>query len=188
MTSLALMTSNKRLMSNSRSLSESCAMMSSWAVRMANQKEVLYWLNQKASPPDMVVTADPLLSYLVSTYSRVRSWAGYGAGTLDFSRKMSRVAPGVSIETILPQWAQMPVLYIQRKPQDASWQPPTMHTRSMRTPPSVFGRSCRIRHLNRQHLSFCRIPQLVRLGNQLRIGCQAGQDWPRRMTNSPKSP
>ena len=89
-----------------------------------NQKDVLNWLNRTATPPDMVVTADPLLGYLVSTYSRVRSWAGYGGGTLDFARKVSESRQAFQSETILPEWTQMPVLYVQRKPQDAAWQPP----------------------------------------------------------------
>jgi hypothetical protein len=88
------------------------------------QKEVLNWLNRTAVPPDMVVTADPMLGYLVSTYTRVRSWAGYGASTPYFELRTRESEQAFQNGLILPAWTSMHVFYIQRSGKDTQWKPP----------------------------------------------------------------
>jgi hypothetical protein len=88
------------------------------------QKEVLNWLGPAAVPPDMVVTADPLLGYLVSTYTRVRSWAGIAASTPYFQQRVLESQQAFHGGVILPAWTTMRVFYIQRSFQDAGWKPP----------------------------------------------------------------
>ena len=88
------------------------------------QKEILNWLARIAVPRDMVVTADPLLGYLVSTYTRVRSWAGHGAVTPNFEQRALESEQAFQGGVILPAWTTMHVFYIQRSPEDAGWKPP----------------------------------------------------------------
>ena len=88
------------------------------------QKEVLDWLGHRAVPPDMVVTADEMIGYLVSTYTRVRSWAGYGTGTPNFAERTRESQQAFREEVILPAWETMHVFYVQRLPEDARWTPP----------------------------------------------------------------
>jgi hypothetical protein len=88
------------------------------------QKEVLNWLARKAVPPDLVVTADPLLGFLVSTYTRVRSWAGSGVSTPDFDLRTRESQQAFQDGVILPAWESMHMFYIQRSGQDTLWKPP----------------------------------------------------------------
>ena len=88
------------------------------------QKDVLNWLARKAVPPDMVVTADPLLGFLVSTYTRVRSWAGSGVSTPDFDLRTRESQQAFQNGVTLPAWESMHVFYIQRSGQDTLWKPP----------------------------------------------------------------
>ncbi len=88
------------------------------------QKEILGWLSRSATPRAMVVTADPTLGYLVSTYSRVRSWAGYGASTPRFEQRLLESRQAFERGAVLPGWAGMDVLYVQRSAEDAGWKPP----------------------------------------------------------------
>jgi hypothetical protein len=88
------------------------------------QKEVLNWLGQKTAPRDMVVTADPMLGYLVSTYTRVRSWAGYGASTPHFAQRVLETQQAFRGNVILPAWTTMHVFYVQRSLEDAGWKAP----------------------------------------------------------------
>ena len=77
-----------------------------------------------AAPPDMVVTADAMLGYLVSTYTRVRSWAGYGADTPYFSQR-TRESEQAFLEGVMqPAWSSMHVFYVERSTKDTDWQPP----------------------------------------------------------------
>jgi hypothetical protein len=87
-------------------------------------KEVLNWLNGAAVPPDLVVTADPMLGYLVSTYTRVRSWAGNGINTPNFADRTRESEQAFQDGVILPAWENMHVFYVQRLPVDAQWKPP----------------------------------------------------------------
>jgi hypothetical protein len=88
------------------------------------QKEVLSWLDHTAVPPDMVVTADLRLSYLVSTYTRVRSWVGYGVSTPQFDQRKQESQQAFQNGTILPAWNAMHVFYVQRSAEDAGWKGP----------------------------------------------------------------
>jgi hypothetical protein len=91
---------------------------------LKEQKEVLNWLGRTAVPPDMVVTADAAIGYLVSTYSRVRSWAGYGASTPYFRQRTIETQQAFQDNVILPIWTTMHVYYIQRFPLDPEFKPP----------------------------------------------------------------
>jgi hypothetical protein len=88
------------------------------------QKEVLGWLGRRAAPPAMVVTADQTLGYLVSTYTRVRSWAGYGASTPHYEQRVFESLQAFQGGTILSTWSTMHVFYVQRSPADDGWTPP----------------------------------------------------------------
>jgi hypothetical protein len=89
------------------------------------QKEVLNWLTRRAVPEDMVVTADLPIGYLVSTYTRVRSWAGYGASTPHFQQRVLESERVFQDGAIVPAWEKMNVFYVQRSVKDVGWTPPT---------------------------------------------------------------
>lgn len=60
--------------------------------------------------PDMVVCLDGMMSYLVSTYTPVRSWSGHGLSTpLAKGMEVKRAFQG---GTILLAWESMRVFYI----------------------------------------------------------------------------
>jgi hypothetical protein len=88
------------------------------------QKEVLNWLDRSAVPPDMVVTADLRLSYLVSTYTRARSWVGYGVSTPLYEQRKQESQQAFQTGAILPAWTTMHVFYVQRSLEDAGWKGP----------------------------------------------------------------
>jgi hypothetical protein len=87
------------------------------------QKEVLDWLGRTAVPPDMVVTADPLLGYLVSTYTRARSWTGNMASTPNFDLRTRETQEAFQDGVILPVWQKMHVFYVHPS-QYRGWRPP----------------------------------------------------------------
>jgi len=88
------------------------------------QREVLDWLGRAAAPRAIVVTADQTLGYLVSTYTRVRSWAGYGASTPNFEQRTFESLQAFHGGVILPTWSTMHVFYVRRSPADDGWTPP----------------------------------------------------------------
>jgi hypothetical protein len=88
------------------------------------QKDLLKWLGVRAVPREMVVTADPTVAYLVDTYTRVRSWAGFPASTPDFQARMLECQQALQNGVILPAWQSMHVFYIQRRREDPNWKPP----------------------------------------------------------------
>jgi hypothetical protein len=98
--------------------------MSQAVLTTKEQKEVLSWLGRTAVPCDMVVTADPTLGYLVSTYTRVRSWAGYGTSTPQFEKRTLESEQAFQSNIILPVWNAMHVFYVQSSLADIGWKPP----------------------------------------------------------------
>jgi hypothetical protein len=91
---------------------------------LREQREVLNWLDHTTAPPEMVVTADEVLGYLVSTYTHIRSWAGYGGTTPQFEQRRLETIQAFQNDIMLPAWTAMHVLYVQRIPLDAGWKPP----------------------------------------------------------------
>jgi hypothetical protein len=87
------------------------------------QKQVLNLLAGTAAPPDMVVCADDTLSYLVSTYTRVRSWTGHDANTPYYGERKHEVDQAFRDGTILPAWKTMHVFYIQSR-RTSGWKSP----------------------------------------------------------------
>jgi hypothetical protein len=87
-----------------------------------DQKAVLDWLNHNAPPRAMVICEDPLVSYLVSTYTSVRSWQGHMYNTPSMQRRRAEVKDAFQNRRILPDWQKMPVLYVSERRQN--WQPP----------------------------------------------------------------
>jgi hypothetical protein len=88
-----------------------------------SQKQVLNWLSESAVPPDMVVCADSNLSYLVSTYTRVRSWAGFDSNTPSYEDRKREVDQAFRDGTILPAWKTMLVFYVASHG-PSGWKPP----------------------------------------------------------------
>jgi hypothetical protein len=88
------------------------------------QRDVLAWLDGKAVPRDMVVTADPLVSYLVSTYTRARSWAGNMTSTPHYQQRALESRNAFQVGATLLAWNGMHVFYVQRSPADAGWKAP----------------------------------------------------------------
>jgi xanthosine utilization system XapX-like protein len=88
------------------------------------QKEVLKWLGVRAVPREMVVTADPTIAYLVDTYSRIRSWAGFAASTPDFEARRLECQQAFQNGVFLPAWQNMHIFYVQRVKGDMDWKPP----------------------------------------------------------------
>src|SRR5262249_49865871 len=86
------------------------------------QASVLKWLDRNATPPDVVICEDERLSYLVSTYTRVRSWMGHAYNTPAQDKRSAEVAQAFHEGRILPQWRQMPVYYVVSR--NDNWVPP----------------------------------------------------------------
>jgi hypothetical protein len=89
-----------------------------------NQKQVLDWLGRTAAPPDMVVCQDDLVSYLVSTYTRVRSWTGHDSNTPSYDERSREVDAAFQDGTILPAWKAMHVFYVASHGPSAWKHPP----------------------------------------------------------------
>ena len=87
-----------------------------------DQKSVLDWLSEHTSPPDMVVCDDQTVSYLVSTYTRVRSWRGHFFNTPESLQRGSEVDNAFQHEQFLPQWEQSNVFYVSLRA--SGWKPP----------------------------------------------------------------
>jgi hypothetical protein len=77
-----------------------------------DQASVLGWLSRNAAPPALVVCEDNRVSYLVSTYTRVRSWAGHDYNTPAFRQRSREVAATFHGGSILPQWERTRVYYV----------------------------------------------------------------------------
>jgi xanthosine utilization system XapX-like protein len=88
------------------------------------QKEVLQWLNPRAVPREMVVTADPTVAYLIDTYTPIRSWAAFPPSTPDFDARNLEIQQAFQSGVILPAWQNMHVFYVQRTLEDRNWTPP----------------------------------------------------------------
>jgi hypothetical protein len=88
-----------------------------------SQKQILNWLGATAVPPDMVVCADDTLSYLVSTYTTVRSWSGHDSNTPSYAERRSEIDRAFRDRTILPVWTTMHVFYVAEHDQ-SGWEPP----------------------------------------------------------------
>jgi hypothetical protein len=93
-----------------------------WIALTQDQKSVLDWLSKNSAPPVMVVCPDPILSYLVSTYTSVRSWYGHPYNTPWYEQRRSEVNQAFEQERFLPEWSRMHVLYISDR--RADWRPP----------------------------------------------------------------
>jgi uncharacterized membrane protein YvlD (DUF360 family) len=89
-----------------------------------SQKEVLDWLGARAVPRDMVVSSDWTVSYLVSTYTRVRSWEGHELNTPFFDERERETSEAFHSGTILPAWKTMHVFYVASHDQ-SGWKPPS---------------------------------------------------------------
>jgi hypothetical protein len=85
------------------------------------QKGVLDWLAQNTAPPDMVVSDDRIVSYLVSTYTSARSWQGHMYNTPYAKQRQAEIADLFQNGRVLLQWQQMRVYYISSS---ATWAPP----------------------------------------------------------------
>jgi hypothetical protein len=88
----------------------------------SDQMAVLKWLNRNAAPPDMVVSQDDRIGYLVSTYTRVRSWRGHKANTPLSDQRRTETQRAFTEGRILPEWARMQVLYVVGR--KTNWKPP----------------------------------------------------------------
>jgi hypothetical protein len=86
-----------------------------------DQKAVLQWIDRNTAPPDMVVSEDPKLGYLVSTYTRVRSWYGHPFNTPDAQQRASESANAFALEKFPPSWSGMQVFYVTSR---TNWVPP----------------------------------------------------------------
>ena len=87
------------------------------------QKQVLNWLGRTAVPPDMVVCADDTLSYMVSTYTRVRSWTGHDLNTPSNDERWREIDQVFRQGTILPVWKTMHVFYVVSH-DESGWKAP----------------------------------------------------------------
>ena len=83
---------------------------------------VLEWLDENAVQGSMVVCDDPLVSYLVSTYTPIRSWAGHMPNTPSFDQRQKEVTEAFRDGHILQKWEAMPTYYVPMRVDD--WHPP----------------------------------------------------------------
>ena len=86
-----------------------------------DQKDVLQWLARNAKPRAMVVSEDPVISHLVSTYTSVRSWEGHTDNTPSVRQRKAEVEEAFQKGRIIPEWEQMPVFYVSARSEN--WHP-----------------------------------------------------------------
>jgi hypothetical protein len=77
-----------------------------------DQNAVLSWLRSKAKPRDLVVCDDPMVSYLVSTYTAVRSWQGHVYNTPSIRQRQGEVTEALKYGRVFPAWESTHVLYV----------------------------------------------------------------------------
>jgi hypothetical protein len=87
-----------------------------------DQWSVLDWLARNSAPPDMVVCADAKVSYLIGTYTRVRSWRGHVFNTPWSRQRENDVKLAFAEGRVHPEWAHMHLLYVSDRKE--SRQPP----------------------------------------------------------------
>lgn len=88
-----------------------------------DQKAVLEWLDRNTKPPEMVVSQDVKVSYLVSTYTRVRSWRGHQFNTPRSGQRLFESEQVFRTGHVLPEWESMRVVYVVYRSND-KWKPP----------------------------------------------------------------
>jgi hypothetical protein len=88
-----------------------------------DQKSVLDWLDRNTAPPDMVVCQDSMVSYLVSTYTRVRSWEGHAMLTPFYAQRAAEIDRAFGAGHILPEWERLRVYYVAEL--GNNWSPPS---------------------------------------------------------------
>jgi hypothetical protein len=88
-----------------------------------SQEQVLNWLRRSTAPPDMVICSDDKISYLVSAYTRIRSWKGHYANTPSFRERSREVEQVFRDGKVLPVWTTLHVFYIASR-DDSGWEPP----------------------------------------------------------------
>jgi hypothetical protein len=95
----------------------------SYAINLTqDQSAVLNWLDRNTAPPDMVVSQDETVSYLVSTYTRVRSWEGHKFNTPQSQQRQTEVQQEFLTGRTLPEWERMRVFYVVE--QHGNWRAP----------------------------------------------------------------
>jgi hypothetical protein len=71
----------------------------------------------------MVVCADDTLSYMVSTYTRVRSWAGHDLNTPSNDERWREIYQAFREGKIQPVWKTMHVFYVASH-DESGWKAP----------------------------------------------------------------
>ena len=90
-----------------------------------DQNGVLAWLNKNAAPPEMVVCQDWMVSYLINTYTPVRTWYGHFFNTPNMAARGKEVEDAFQKEQFLPEWRRMHILYVAPR---TGWNPPANAT------------------------------------------------------------
>ena len=72
-----------------------------------DQKTLLDWLASNGAPENTVVCGDATVSYLVSTYTRARSWYGHVSNTPDYLQRRREAHEALSKMHFMPEWARM---------------------------------------------------------------------------------
>ena len=91
-----------------------------------DQWAVLGWLSRNTAPPEMVVCQDQLVGYLVSTYTRVRSWQGHRYNTPYTDQRRAETQAAFLEGRILREWESMPVVYVALR--SSHWNAPPGET------------------------------------------------------------
>src|SRR5262249_29405352 len=84
-----------------------------------DHRSVLAWIDRNTAPREMVISQDWLVGYLVSPYTRVRSWEGHYANTPFSAQRTAEVRQAFLEERILPEWNRQRVYYVVQR--DTEW-------------------------------------------------------------------
>ncbi|MBV8611409.1 MAG: hypothetical protein JO034_28700 [Singulisphaera sp.] len=88
-----------------------------------DQWSVFDWINREKLDGGLILTRDPLLSYLANVYTPLRSWAAHRFNTPDFEARRRELDALFERGTFVEAWDRTPVLVILRGPRDGTLDP-----------------------------------------------------------------
>ena len=79
--------------------------------------QVLHAMNDSANRGFVVVSADPILGYLTTVYSPLRSWRSHPANTPESERRDEELHQFFNGERAVAEWDRLPVLFVFKQEQ-----------------------------------------------------------------------
>ena len=88
-----------------------------------DQRGVFDWINREKLGNALILTRDPLLSYLANAYTPLRTWASHPLNTPDFAARRRELDTLFQRGIFVEAWERTPVLVVLSEPRDAGSAP-----------------------------------------------------------------